>query len=326
MNPMIRAGGRAIRGGLSVAWGLGLGALAVDAHTLSGDPAHPHYDWSVKPPEAVAVDVVRRTAHAQPRRENTGGESAAKAANSAPQQAAAFRAFAPRVAVRWDEAFLYVESNGLPTHGMMVGITAWQQQVPLPQAYVGRNAWRIPLQPVAATEPVSIKGRFLRGAIALAANGIPIFNPQNNRGEVSAEIGELDQWGGHCGRADDYHYHAAPLHLQVAVGEGRPIAYALDTTGGAATVKRPIERIVWHAPIDNARPHSAIRPGDFKLLYYWNTRTTELFNLAQDPGETRNLAAASAAQADAMRAQLQSHLRSGLGDAAYAALVALGQP
>ncbi len=101
---------------------------------------------------------------------------------------------------------------------------------------------------------------------------------------------------------------------------------AILTTGGAATVKRPIERIVWHAPIDNARPHSATRQGDFKLLYYWDTRTTELFNVAQDPGETRNLAAASIAQADAMRAQLQAHLRAGLGDAAYAALVALGQP
>ncbi len=202
-----------------------LGGIELGAHTLTGDPAHPHYDWSVKPPETVAMDVVRRVAQAQPRREQVGGESAA---NAAPQQAAAFLAFAPRVAVRWDETFLYVESNGLPTHGMMAGITAWQQQVPLPQPYVGKNAWRIPLRPEVAAEPVSIKGRFLRGAIALAANGIPIFNPQNNRGEVSAEIGELDQWGGHCGRADDYHYHAAPFHLQMTVGEGRPIAYALD--------------------------------------------------------------------------------------------------
>ena len=61
------------------------------------------------------------------------------------------------------------------------------------------------------------KNQFLRGAIALAVNGIPIFNPQNNGGEVSADIGELDQWGGHCGRADDYHYHVAPLHLQSVV-------------------------------------------------------------------------------------------------------------
>jgi phosphatidylethanolamine-binding protein (PEBP) family uncharacterized protein len=81
---------------------------------------------------------------------------------------------------------------------------------------------------VPAAQPQTIKNHFLRGAIALAVNGIPIFNPQNNRGEVSAEIGELDQWGGHCGRADDYHYHAAPLHLQGVVGKALPIAYALD--------------------------------------------------------------------------------------------------
>ena len=147
---------------------------------------------------------------------------------AAPPQAAAFKAFAPRVKLRWDQEFLYIENNGLPAHGMMVGITAWQQQVPMPQAYIGNNAWRLPLSPVPATQPQSIEGRFLRGAIAIAANGIPIFNPQNNRGEISQEIGELDQWGGHCGRADDYHYHAAPLHLQSTVGDGKPIAYALD--------------------------------------------------------------------------------------------------
>lgn len=151
----------------------------------------------------------------------------AAGALAVPAQAAPFRNF-PRLQLRWDADFLFIESNGLPEHQMMVGITAWQQQVPLPQSYAGENAWRIPLHPVAAKEPLSIRGRFLRGAIALAANGIPIFNPQNNRGEISAEIGELDQWGGHCGRADDYHYHAAPLHLQSIVGKGMPIAYALD--------------------------------------------------------------------------------------------------
>ncbi|MBL9187011.1 MAG: YHYH protein [Opitutaceae bacterium] len=141
---------------------------------------------------------------------------------------AMFGRFAPAVRVRTEGDVLLIESNGLPAHGMMVGITAWQQQVPLPQPYTGDNAWRIPLHPRPSSNPVSIKDRFLRGAIALAANGVPIFNPQNNRGEISAEIGELDQWGGHCGRADDYHYHAAPLHLQAVLGERLPIAYALD--------------------------------------------------------------------------------------------------
>ncbi len=153
--------------------------------------------------------------------------AAVASAKNAPAQALPFQSFS-KLELKWDKYFLYVGSNGLPDHGMMVGITAWQQQVPLPQAYFGSNAWRVPLHPVPAKEPASIKGRFLRGAIALAVNGIPIFNPQNNRGEVSQEIGELDQWGGHCGRADDYHYHAAPLHLQVQAGKGLPIAYALD--------------------------------------------------------------------------------------------------
>ncbi|MFZ4765485.1 MAG: YHYH protein [Roseimicrobium sp.] len=148
--------------------------------------------------------------------------------SQAPAQAAPFVAFAPKVEVKWDKDFLYIESNGLPSHNMMVGITAWQQQVPLPQSYRGDNAWRLPLKPVPAKTPAVVENHFLRGAIAIAANGIPIFNPQNNRGEVSYEIGELDQWGGHCGRADDYHYHIAPLHLQSVVGKNMPIAYALD--------------------------------------------------------------------------------------------------
>lgn len=148
-------------------------------------------------------------------------------AGSAPRQAGAFQAF-PKLQLKWDKDFLLVGSDGMPDHPMMIGITAWQQQVPLPQSYFGDNAWRIPLHPVPAKTPAIIEGHFLRGAIALAVNGIPIFNPQNNRGEVSYEIGELDEWGGHCGRADDYHYHIAPLKLQDLAGKGMPIAYALD--------------------------------------------------------------------------------------------------
>jgi phosphatidylethanolamine-binding protein (PEBP) family uncharacterized protein/Ca2+-binding EF-hand superfamily protein len=155
--------------------------------------------------------------------------AAAAVANAANAPAAAkpFLVF-PKLELKWDKDFLFVGSNGFPDHNMMVGITAWQQQVPLPQNYTGDNAWRIPLHPVPAKTPAVIEGHFLRGAIALGVNGIPIFNPQNNRGEVSYEIGELDQWGGHCGRADDYHYHIAPIHLQEMVGKGMPIAYALD--------------------------------------------------------------------------------------------------
>ncbi|QOV91234.1 YHYH protein [Humisphaera borealis] len=160
----------------------------------------------------------------------TGGFEVAAPAELRPEIAKAFDAYVNLKAVktRWDDRYFYVESNGIPAHQMMVGITAWQQQVPMPQKYTGENAWRIPLHPVPAKEPKSAKGNFLRGAIALAANGIPIFNPLNNRGDDALLFGELDDFGGHCGRADDYHYHIAPVHLQKTVGKGLPIAYALD--------------------------------------------------------------------------------------------------
>ena len=139
-----------------------------------------------------------------------------------------FAAFADRVKLYQDETYLYVESNGLPTHPMMKGIRSWQQQVPLPQPYIGSNAWQIPRHPVLAEEPISAKDALYRGAIALAVNGVPIFNALNNRGDDAYLFGELDEWGGHAGRADDYHYHVAPLHLVEIVGIEQPIAYALD--------------------------------------------------------------------------------------------------
>jgi len=139
-----------------------------------------------------------------------------------------FDGFIDNATAHQDDRYLYVESTGMPAHQMMVGITSWQQQVPLPQPYTGNNAWRIPLHPILADNPVSAKTSLYRGAIALAVNGVPIFNALNNRGDDAYLFGELDQWGGHAGRADDYHYHIAPLHLEEIVGMGKPIAFALD--------------------------------------------------------------------------------------------------
>jgi hypothetical protein len=140
----------------------------------------------------------------------------------------AFVPFKSKVKTRWDANYFYVEDLGLPSHPMMKGITSWQQQVPIQQCYVGTNAWQIPLNPVVAATPVPTATNFFKGAVALAANGIPIFNALNNRGEDSYLIGELDQYGGHCGRADDYHYHIAPLSLDSVNADILPIAFALD--------------------------------------------------------------------------------------------------
>ena len=139
----------------------------------------------------------------------------------------AFAAFKPSISTSSDNNYFYIASTGIPSHNMMIGITNWQQQVPITQPYNGTNSWSIPLQPVYATIPLSTKTNLMKGAVAVAVNGIPIFNALNNRGEDSYKIGELDNWGGHCGKGDDYHYHAAPMHLSTLNGL-KPIAFAVD--------------------------------------------------------------------------------------------------
>jgi hypothetical protein len=145
----------------------------------------------------------------------------------------AFAPFKSNVSTSWDNTYFYVNSKGIPNHTMMVGIssTGWQQQIPIPQCYIGANAWSIPLNPVIAATPVPVSAsHFLRGAIAIAANGVAIFNYHTNTGVDSFLDGQLDNYGGHCGRADDYHYHIAPMHL-ITLGQttyNLPIAFGLD--------------------------------------------------------------------------------------------------
>lgn len=149
--------------------------------------------------------------------ENPGGEI--------PRLAQAFAPFRERLGISRDENFLYVEGNGLPDHPMMAGITAWQQQVPIPHDFTGELRFKLPLNPEYLEEPGELT---LMGPIALAVNGIPIFDALTQSGKDAYAGGELDQWGGHCGRADDYHYHIAPKHLEAMVGEGNPVAFGLD--------------------------------------------------------------------------------------------------
>ena len=80
--------------------------------------------------------------------------------------------------------------------GIHCRITAWNQQVPLPQDFTGDNAWRITLKPEPADEPVYGTESLFKGAIAVAANGVPIFNPIKQDGRTDTNLaGELDEFG-----------------------------------------------------------------------------------------------------------------------------------
>ena len=83
------------------------------------------------------------------------------------------------------------------------------------------------MDPEYTEDNVSITSDLQRGAIAIASNGIPIFNSYNASGFLSKEIGELDEYGGHAGRGEDYHYHIPPTHLSSTTGTD-PIAFVFD--------------------------------------------------------------------------------------------------
>jgi hypothetical protein len=145
-----------------------------------------------------------------------------------------FLPFGDTLAVHCDETFIYIEAFTVAEHPMMVGITAWNGQVPIPHRLTEDNSWRIPMNPALTGENTATVGQ---GPIAVAINGVMIFNPTQQDGVYSDRsdpylIGELDVCGGHSGRGDDYHYHIAPICLVEHLAEDSdgllPIAYAMD--------------------------------------------------------------------------------------------------
>lgn len=134
--------------------------------------------------------------------------------------------------VTCDNQYAYVGGDALSVDPMMNGITATNLQVPIQQNLTGSNAWKIPLIPTVNT---GTKVAAVDGPIGVAINGIPIFNPCKQGGCSNGDtkvLGELDICNGHAGRADDYHYHAAPTcmmaHQTAHYWDTHPVGWALD--------------------------------------------------------------------------------------------------
>ena len=116
-----------------------------------------------------------------------------------------------------NETHIEITSNGIPNHDLESGpgcCTSTQEHM-----------WTIPLDPTNQTEcnpSVSTDGCTMapeRGAVAFAANGVPIFGPEDGPGgdAVAGQEGAYEEdrqhvWLGichaHSGPGGEYHYHA----------------------------------------------------------------------------------------------------------------------
>jgi len=98
-----------------------------------------------------------------------------------------------------------------------------------------------------------------------------------------------------------------PLRLERHVdGE----SFAAWLKGHAASARGPM---FWHFPHyqtpARGEPGSVVRAGDFKLLHFYDGDRIELYNLADDPGEQRNLRRSMPEKADELRQLLSEKLK-----------------
>jgi arylsulfatase A-like enzyme len=69
--------------------------------------------------------------------------------------------------------------------------------------------------------------------------------------------------------------------------------------GGVGEVRRRRPYLIFHQAVDR-RAQTALRQGDLKLVKNWTTGQVELFDLARDLGETRDLSAERPAEKAAL--------------------------
>jgi arylsulfatase A-like enzyme len=76
----------------------------------------------------------------------------------------------------------------------------------------------------------------------------------------------------------------------------------------------PVRDLFWHYPhyhrSGGARPYSAIRSGDYRLIHFYEDNRDELYNLAKDPSESQDLSNTEIEIKDKLKKKLEAWLQS----------------
>ncbi len=83
---------------------------------------------------------------------------------------------------------------------------------------------------------------------------------------------------------------------------------SLLKNAGKGKVTRPSDDFYFHR-FHKSYSHSAVIAGSYKLIHFWKTRSTELYDLSEDPGEIHNIRDRESARAAAMEERLFSYIR-----------------
>lgn len=143
--------------------------------------------------------------------------------------------FETDVSVNCTESKAILSSTTYPSHTLMTGIVATNEQVPVPAI---RYDAPVPLNPKLGNTPQTRDA-----ALGIAVNGVPIYD-YTGGGEMTTDdlnhyqarhdtlqTQQLDICGGHAGRGDDYHYHVKPtcmIEQMSNKGDDAIIGWAFD--------------------------------------------------------------------------------------------------
>ena len=105
-----------------------------------------------------------------------------------------------------------------------------------------------------------------------------------------------------------------PTLLEMAGLEPKPEQHVDGTSLVPLFEGKPLQRdsLYWHFPHyqgEGSYPASAIRVGDFKLVHNFHHQDVLLFNLADDPNETKNLAPSMPEKTKALDEKLRNYLQ-----------------
>jgi arylsulfatase A-like enzyme len=89
---------------------------------------------------------------------------------------------------------------------------------------------------------------------------------------------------------------------------------------GIGNIQRPIDRLVFHHDVEIPHPQTAMRKGDLKIVHYWDTKESFLYDLSNDLGERNNLAAEKPNVVIDMLSELKAHVKNGLDTLRFASL------
>ncbi|MCA9166752.1 MAG: sulfatase [Planctomycetales bacterium] len=152
-------------------------------------------------------------------------------------------------------------------------------------------------------------------------NNFPHRSGKGTLYEGGLRVPLMISWPGRTARGTTCHIPVTSQDLAVTLHKAfdfdLPAEQVVDGMSLLEQLSKPTtqlgrETLYWHFPHYYTRmtPSSALRHQDWKLIYRYEDNAVELYNLADDPSESKDLAQIDLARATALRAQLDSWLKS----------------